>query len=135
MDEPINRCRLGKLSKQKGKRGEREVAALFREQGFFARRGVQFQGGINSPDVVTNIPGLHVEVKRSETFQLYKSLEQAKADGGARAATVFHRSSNRPWVVCMTAVDFFEIADAWLKDPVRIKKEKVALDDEDDPLR
>ena len=41
-------------SRQKGKVGEREFAALLRVQGFDARRGVQFCGGVDSPDVVSD---------------------------------------------------------------------------------
>ena len=52
-------------SKDKGKRGERMAAAKFREHGFDARRGVQYSGGPDSPDVV-GPEGLHIEVKFTE---------------------------------------------------------------------
>ena len=52
-------------SKQKGGRGEREFAAFCREQGYDAKRGQQFQGGADSPDV-KGLPGIHIEVKRVE---------------------------------------------------------------------
>lgn len=52
-------------SRDKGKRGEREFASLLREHGFDARRGQQFAGGADSPDVVSDaLAWLHVEVKR-----------------------------------------------------------------------
>jgi hypothetical protein len=44
--------RIGMDSRRKGKVGEREFAALLREHGFDARRGVQYSGGVDSPDVV-----------------------------------------------------------------------------------
>jgi hypothetical protein len=44
---------MGRMSRQKGKRGEREAAAeLGQLLGVDARRGVQYQGGPESPDVV-----------------------------------------------------------------------------------
>jgi hypothetical protein len=58
---------MSKMSRDKGKRGEREFCELLREHGFDARRGQQFAGGNDSPDVVTDLP-CHVEVKRTETF-------------------------------------------------------------------
>lgn len=58
-------------SKRKGKVGEREFAALLREHGFDARRGVQFSGGADSPDVVSDaLAWLHIEVKRTQALNL-----------------------------------------------------------------
>lgn len=54
---------MSKFSRDKGARGEREFRDLLREHGFEARRGQQFAGGNDSPDVVTDLP-CHVEVKR-----------------------------------------------------------------------
>lgn len=102
---------MGKInSKQKGNRGEREVASLLREFGFEARRGQQFSGSPESPDVVHNIPNFHIEVKRTETFSVYKALEQANSDkGSSEAALVFHRRSNQKWVVCLEAESFLQL--------------------------
>jgi Holliday junction resolvase len=52
-------------SRQKGKRGELEAAKYLRSLGFTsARRGVQYSGGPDSPDVVCDeLPGVHIEVK------------------------------------------------------------------------
>ena len=56
---------MGKVnSRQKGKRGEREFARFLRDNGFEARRGVQYQGGPESPDVVCEtLAHIHFEVK------------------------------------------------------------------------
>src|SRR4051812_18894103 len=70
-------------SRAKGKAGELELAALLRAHGFAARRGVQYQGGADSPDVI-GLPGCHIEVKRKESGNPYGWLEQAvkeAADG------------------------------------------------------
>lgn len=68
-------------SRQKGKRGELEAAAELRRLGFDgARRGQQFRGGPDSPDIADAIPGVHLEVKRTETLSVYKAMEQAEED-------------------------------------------------------
>lgn len=103
---------MGKMSKEKGKRGEREVAELLRENGWNARRGQQFTGGEDSPDVVHCIPGVHIEVKRSETLQLYSALKQAKDDAkDGDMPTVWHRRNGQDWVVILPAKDFFRLLD------------------------
>ena len=99
------------MSRDKGQRGEREVAALLKTYGFEARRGQQFRGGPDSPDVVHNIPGLHIEVKRTEKLSVYAALEQASRDaaGGTDVPVVFHRRSRKPYVIIMDANDFLKI--------------------------
>lgn len=101
---------MGKMSKEKGKVGEREVAALLKSYGFEARRGQQFAGGGDSPDVVHNIPGLHIEVKRTEQLNMYAALEQADNDSKmGEYPVVFHRKNNQPWVVVMGAEEFLSL--------------------------
>lgn len=104
---------MGRMSRQKGKVGEREVAELLRANGFpAARRGVQYQGGPDSPDVV-GIVGFHNEVKRTEAFRLYPALEQAKTERkDGDLPVVWHRANGRPWVVVMDALDFLALVRA-----------------------
>jgi Holliday junction resolvase len=99
---------VGKLSRDKGKVGEREVAALLREYGFAGTRGVQYQGGKDSADV-TGLPGFHIEVKRTEKFALEAALHQAKEDCGGNTPVVFHRKSKNDWVAVLSARDFLDI--------------------------
>lgn len=108
---------MGAMSRNKGKVGEREVAALLREYGFEASRGVQHQGGTDSPDVKHDLPDIaggpaHLEVKRVEALNLYNALDQADEDGGPeKTPIVFHRRNGKRWVVIMYAEDFLnEIA-------------------------
>jgi hypothetical protein len=56
------------MSRQKGKRGEREAArVLSHHLGIKVKRGIQFQGSPDSPDVSgLGVIGLHPEVKRDE---------------------------------------------------------------------
>lgn len=101
---------MGKMSRDKGKVGERELAALFRECGFDAKRGVQHKGGAESPDVVTSIDELHVECKRVESLSLYPALEQAERDAGLeKMPVVFHRRNKKPWVVILHAAEFLAL--------------------------
>jgi len=97
------------MSKEKGKRGERECAALLREHGFTARRGQQFSGGDGSPDVVHSIDGVHIEVKYVERFNLYDALEQATIDADYQIPVVFHRRKRKPWTVVLKADDFLHL--------------------------
>ncbi|MGD9724370.1 MAG: hypothetical protein AB7U76_24285 [Pirellulales bacterium] len=100
---------MGLRSKVKGKVGEREVAALLREYGYEGRRGVQFQGGPESPDV-QGLPGIHVEVKRTEGFRLWAAMAQARMDAKpGDVPTVWHRSNKQKWVVVLDAEDFLRL--------------------------
>ena len=100
---------MGKLSREKGKAGEREVAALLRKYGFEARRGQQFAGGSDSPDVVHSMDGWYIEVKRREAINLYAVLEQAGEEAGEdEAPVIFFRRNRQRWVVIMDAEDFLE---------------------------
>lgn len=101
---------MAAMSRNKGKVGEREVAALLREMGFEnARRGVQYQGGHDSDDVI-GLPGFHVEVKRTEKLSLYEALGQAHEDAGEGATpVVFHRRNQLPWVVVIDAEAFLRL--------------------------
>ena len=58
---------MGKASREKGKRGEREASNFFKPYGYETRRGVQYHGGPDSPDVV-GLPDMHIEVKRVEAL-------------------------------------------------------------------
>lgn len=94
-------------SKQKGKQGELEVAKILREHGYEARRGVQYQGGQDSPDVI-GIPGYHIEVKRTEKLNLYEALAQSKRDAGTDKPIVIHRRNREEWVVIQPLEDWLE---------------------------
>lgn len=100
---------MGKMSRQKGKVGEREVAALLREHGFAGQRGVQYQGGPDSADVI-GLPGWHIEVKRAERISIYPALDQAAEDMGPhKKPVVFHRTNGSYWVAIMEAEEFLRL--------------------------
>lgn len=103
---------MGRMSRQKGKRGEREAAAeLGQLLGVAARRGVQFQGGPESPDVVLDGVAIHVEAKRVERLQLWPALEQAAEDSPpGKIPVVWHKSNRRPSVVIVETSRLLELA-------------------------
>lgn len=100
---------MGKKSRDKGKRGERELAELIREFGLEARRGVQFRGGEDSPDVVCEIEGVHIECKRAEALSIYEAMKQAETDAGLKMPVVFHRRSRKPWLAILHATELLAI--------------------------
>jgi len=95
-------------SNTKGKTGEREVAKLLRDYGFEARRGVQYSGGADSPDVVSDFP-LHIEVKRVEKLNIDAAVRQAENDAGNTLFSVFHRKNKQDWLVTMKAETLLEL--------------------------
>lgn len=110
---------MGKASRDKGKRGEREVAGLLRARGLSARRGQQYNGSDGSADVV-GLPGWHIEVKRVEAFKLYDALAQAESDARkGETPVVFHRRNGKRWVAVLDAGDFLDLA---LGAPERTKE-------------
>lgn len=103
---------MGRMSRQKGKRGEREAAAeLGLLLGCTSRRGVQYQGGPDSPDVVLDGVAIHVEAKRVEALNLYAALEQATSDAPQGSVPiVWHRRNNKPSVVIVETSRLVELA-------------------------
>jgi len=100
-------------SRQKGVRGELEGSKEWSAvMGVASRRGQQFSGGGESPDIVHGCEGVHLEVKRAEKGNLYVWLEQAIEDAGAQVPVVLHRRNNQPWVVVMRLSDVPQFAVA-----------------------
>jgi len=101
-------------SRQKGARGERCAAAAWSEVfGGTARRGQQFSGSPDSPDIVTDFPEIHIEVKRTERGNPYSWLEQAVTDAGpGQCPLVLHRRNNQEWIVIVRLTDVPRLAAA-----------------------
>ncbi len=103
---------MGRMSKEKGKVGERELAReLARVLGVGARRGVQYCGGPDSPDVVTDLPDIHIECKRTERLRLFDAIEQATRDAGEKVPVVLHRQNRKPWVAIVKLDDLPKLAN------------------------
>lgn len=93
-------------SRQKGARGEREAAKEWaRVMGGEARRGQQFSGGKDSPDIVIAHENIHVEVKRVEVGNPYRWMEQAARDAAGKVPVVMHRRNAEEWLVIVRLAD------------------------------
>lgn len=101
-------------SRDKGARGERELASVLNSYGYFCRRGQQYSGANGDPDVV-GLPGIHIECKRVERLDLYAAIEQAKRDSKKRGGlpAVFHRKNNAEWLVSMPLNVWMELYREW----------------------
>jgi len=98
----------------KGKRGEREWSKWLRDNLDCkdARRGQQFQGGADSPDVVCGIPNTHCEVKRVEKLNLGNAMAQAVSDSDGDAIPYCaHRKNMGEWMVTVRACDLVSFAE------------------------
>ena len=114
---------MGKKSKDKGGRGEREASKLLTKLlGIDFIRGCQNAGGPDTPDVKTTTTEttLHVEVKRDEStigLRLYAALAQANRDAGIQNIPfVMSRRNNKEWVFAITETNLLNFC----KEVVRI---------------
>ena len=98
-------------SRQKGCRGERQVAKILREHGYSeARRGQQYCGAAGDADVI-GLPGYHLEIKHVEKLNLDAAFRQSQGDAKAgEIPIVVHKKNRTPWKVTMLLEDFLELA-------------------------
>lgn len=96
---------------QKGKSYERLVAKKVRDFGFDCRRGQQFSGGEDSPDVVSeDLNWLHFECKHSKVVKIYDWIEQATKDAGSsKVPVVVFRRDRSDDMVSLRLMDFMGI--------------------------
>lgn len=100
---------MGRSEREKGKRGERELAGILRDYGYPCRRGQQFSGANGDADVV-GLPGIHIECKRCERLNLKAALMQSRRDSkSSEIPVVMHRKDREPWKVSMYIQNFEKI--------------------------
>lgn len=100
---------MGKKSRDKGKRGERLLASFLRDEGYECRRGVQYAGGPDSPDVI-GLPGIHIECKYVNRLNIHDALKQSIRDAKeGEIPVVFFKRDREDWRVTMQATDFMKI--------------------------
>ena len=106
---------IGRHSRNKGKRGEREVAKIFRDAGYPARRSVQYNGRPGTAADVVGVPGMHIEVKFVEKERIREWYRQAERDARAsikqEIPIVVHRKIREPWLVTMSLDDFIRLLE------------------------
>lgn len=98
-------------SKQKGARFERQLASLFRQEGYEARRTAQYCGNTGDASDVVGLPHIHIEAKHQETMRLYDWMAQAVHDAGKsrKLPTVFHKKNNAEILVTMRLEDWLKL--------------------------
>ena len=99
-------------SRDKGKRGELELAHWLTERGHPARRGQQFAGGTDSPDVFCPSLPLHFEAKRCERLRIHEAMAQAIRDAGDQVPVVAHRRNRSDWLAILTLSDLLALIEA-----------------------
>tara|TARA_Y100000401_G_scaffold91961_1_gene77797 strand:+ start:19918 stop:20280 length:363 start_codon:yes stop_codon:yes gene_type:complete len=100
-------------SRRKGARGElaaaKELTRLF---GCEARRSQQYCGVAGDADLITNMPGLHFEIKTVERLQLHKALEQAESDKNYHdRQIVIYKKNHKKFVAIMYLDDLGDISE------------------------
>lgn len=107
---------MGKMSRNKGKRYERELASTFRKYGYQdARRTSQYCGNTGDASDVVGLPGIHVEAKHQEQFRIYEWMLQATNDSAKSKdkPVVFFRKNKEETLVCMKLDDWMTLYEAW----------------------
>ena len=102
---------MGKFSRDKGKRGERDFAKWLRFHGWIsARRGVQYSG-LDAPDVVCKELDdvMMFEVKNVEALSVPNACDQAARDAKGKIAVVAHKRNNHPWRFYMDEESFSKL--------------------------
>jgi Holliday junction resolvase len=123
---------------QKGKRGERLWRDELIAHGYTARRGQQFSGSPDSPDVICNaLSHLHFEVKTVEKLNVPKAFEQATRDAGTTKTPVLvHKRSRGPWLVTVWSHDWFKFLEGKLcpENTTHLTKDLEDLEPTENPV-
>lgn len=108
----------GRMSREKGKRGERYVSNLLQEHGFDTSRSAQFCGKTGQAADVVGLPHIHIEVKFQERMTLYdwmrQAVEDSTANGEGNIPTVFHKQNRKDLLVTMRFEDWMKLYEGWL---------------------
>lgn len=105
---------MGKSQQAKGRRGEIELANIFRGYGIPASPGRALSYG-SVADVV-GVDGIHCEVKRAQQLRLPEWVKQAVRDSerfNDGLPTVFHRKNNENWLVTMRLEDWLRLYSSY----------------------
>ena len=106
----------GKRSRDKGARGERELAGILRDYGFKTLRGQQYCGLYGDADVI-GLPGIHIECKRVEKLNLYDAVSQSVRDcKDKELPSVMHRKNSCDWLVTMKLSDWMKVYQEYFEE-------------------
>lgn len=105
---------MSRASRDKGARGELEVCKLAQAHGFPAQRTFNQLSGDRCD--ITGVPGHAIEVKRTESLNIWAALKQAEEAAGSQTPVVAFRRNGSGWYAALPLADLFEIvrrADLW----------------------
>lgn len=92
------------ISQHKGSRGEREFVNFLKSLGIKARRGQQYKGTPDSPDIIHDLKGVHFEVKRTEVLRVFDYLSQAENEAPDNEIPIVVWKRNRKrWIAIADA--------------------------------
>ena len=115
-------------SRDKGRRGEVELAGYLREYGYNTERMSQYCGKTGVPDV-QGLPFLHIECKRVERLNIEDAMAQSKRDAReGEIPTVMHRKNHCEWLCTLRLEDFMKIYSEWEAGQIPFN-EKGSVDD------
>ena len=102
---------MSAASRNKGARGELEVAELLRAEGWpNARRTSDGREQLARGDIANGPAGVHLEVKRVERLNIAACLRQLDADCPDHDIPVLvHRSSRQPWLATMPLAELLPL--------------------------
>lgn len=88
------------------------------EYGYDVKRSVQYNGKAEEGQAdVLGLPYLHCEIKRVESLNIDKAMEQAIRDAkDGLIPAVFHRKNGKKWKVTMELDKFMEIYNSYYSD-------------------
>lgn len=107
---------MSKMSRDKGKRYERELANLLKQHGYTdAHRTSQYCGNTGDASDVVGLPGIHIEAKHQEQFRIYDWMAQAIHDSSksGNVPVVFFRKNKQETLVCMRFTDWIDMYRSW----------------------
>ena len=99
-------------SQQKHRRGHLEFARLCRQAGYAPAQCCR--GALDC----RALPGLYVEIRRTERLHLESAMAQAALTAGNRIPVVAHRTSRQPWRITMALDDFFTLYRGYCQRPL-----------------
>lgn len=88
---------MARREREKGAKGEREVASALRAAGLDVNRTPN-SGGLHIAGDLTGLAGFHLEVKRQEVLRLPAWTAQAESEAPeGTVPVVVYRTNGQPW--------------------------------------
>lgn len=103
---------MARMSRDKGKRGEREVVHVFKAAGIQAERTAPMQAGsTNYADIHIDVPGYHIESKMAAQIRIVEWVRQATREANPLDVPVVAwrlcaRGNSTGWMATLPLEDF-----------------------------